>query len=134
MQSYNALINLIGRILIAAIFLLSGMNKISAFEATQGYMDAFGVPGILLPVVIGLEILGAVAVIIGFKTRITASVLALFTLATAVIFHSNFAEQAEFIAFLKNLAITGGFLMLAANGAGALSLDNRLDKKKHALQ
>lgn len=126
MNTFNPFLNLAGRVFIAAIFLLSGINKISAFEGTQGYMEAFGVPGALLPLVIAFEIIAALAIIAGFKTRIAALALAVFTLATAVVFHSNFADQAEFISFMKNLAITGGFLFLATNGPGGLSLDDRL--------
>lgn len=134
MNTFNPFLNLAGRIFIAAIFLLSGINKISAFEGTQGYMEAFGVPGLLLPLVIAFEIIAALAIIVGFKTRIAALALAVFTLATAVVFHSNFGDQAEFISFMKNLAITGGFLFLAANGPGGLSLDDRLAKTRQATE
>ena len=128
MKNFDSMINLVGRIFISAIFLLSGINKISAFEGTQGYMEAFGVPGMLLPLVIAFEVMAAIAVIIGFKTRIAALLLALFSLSTAMVFHTDFANQAEFIAFMKNLAIAGGFLFLFTNGAGGLSLDHRLEK------
>lgn len=134
MNTFNPFLNLTGRIFIAAIFLLSGINKISAFEGTQGYMEAFGVPGLLLPLVIAFEIIAALAIIVGFKTRIAALALAVFTLATAVVFHSNFSDQAEFISFMKNLAITGGFLFLATKGPGGLSLDDRLAKTRQATE
>ena len=117
-----------GRVLLGAIFLISGLGKISAYTGTAGYMAAVGVPGALLPAVIALEVLGAIAIIVGWKTRITAVLLAGFTMLAAVLFHSNFADQVQMIMFLKNVAIAGGFLLLAANGPGALSLDRRYAK------
>jgi putative oxidoreductase len=119
---------LIGRVLLAAIFLLSGLGKIGAYAGTAAYMSSVGVPAALLPVVIATEVLGAIAIIIGWKTRLVAFLLAGFTLVTGVIFHSNFADQVQMIMFLKNAAIAGGFLLLVANGAGALSLDRRRGK------
>jgi putative oxidoreductase len=119
---------LAGRILLAAIFLMSGLGKIGAYAGTAGYMASVGVPGALLPAVIALEVLGAIAIIIGWKTRITAVLLAGFTLLAGVLFHNNFADQIQMIMFLKNVAISGGFLLLAAHGPGALSLDRRLAK------
>jgi putative oxidoreductase len=119
---------LIGRVLLAAIFLLSGLGKIGTYAGTAAYMSSVGVPVALLPVVIATEVLGAIAIIIGWKTRLVAFLLAGFTLVTGVIFHSNFADQVQMIMFLKNAAIAGGFLLLVANGAGALSLDRRRGK------
>ena len=116
---------LAGRILLSAMFLLSGLGKLGAYTATAGYMAAVGVPGALLPAAIALEVLGAVAIILGWRTRAVAALLAGFTLLTAFIFHSNFADQIQMIMFLKNVAIAGGFLLLIANGAGPLSLDRR---------
>lgn len=116
-------INLAGRILLAHIFLLAGINKISGYAGTQGYMEAMGVPGMLLPLVILLEIGGAVALIIGWQTRWAAYALAAFSIAAALIFHSNFAEQMQSILFMKNLAMAGGLLILAVHGAGGFSLD-----------
>ncbi len=84
--------------------------------------------GVLLPVVIATEVLGALAIILGWQTRFTALLLAGYTLLTALIFHTNFADQIEMIMFLKNVSIAGGFLLLVANGAGPLSLDRRLAK------
>lgn len=119
-----------GRILLASLFLLSGLSKLGAgYAATAQYMNAVGVPGALLPLVIATEILGAVAIIIGWRTRIVAFLLAGFTLLSAGLFHNNFADQTQMIMFLKNVSISGGFLILVANGAGALSLDHRLAKK-----
>jgi len=114
-----------GRVFLAAIFLLSGLGKIGAYAGTAAYMASMGVPGALLPLVIATEVLGAIAIIIGWRTRIVAFLLAGFTLLSGVIFHSNFADQIQMIMFMKNLAITGGFLLLVAHGAGAWSLDRR---------
>ena len=119
---------LAGRIFLAAIFLISGLGKITAYAGTAAYMASLGVPGALLPAVIATEVLGAIAIIIGWKTRITAFLLAGFTLLSGIIFHSNFADQIQVIMFLKNVAIAGGFLLLVANGAGPLSIDRRLAK------
>lgn len=113
----------IGRILLVVLFLMSGLGKISAYEATAGYMASMGVPGIALPAVIALEVLGAAAIILGFKTRIIAALLAGFTLVTGLIFHNNFADQMQMIMFLKNVSIAGAFLLLVANGAGGFSID-----------
>lgn len=119
------LAELAGRILLASLFLISGLGKISAYEGTAGYMAAMGVPGALLPLVIGFEVLGAAAIIVGFQTRIVAFLLAGFSLVSALLFHANFADQIQQIMFLKNVSIAGGFLLLVANGAGPLSLDRR---------
>jgi putative oxidoreductase len=119
---------LLGRTFLAAIFLMSGLGKIGAYAGTAAYMASAGVPGALLPAVIALEVVGAIAITLGWKTRISALLLGGFTLLSGVIFHSNFADQIQMIMFMKNVAITGGFLLLVANGAGPLSLDRRLAK------
>jgi putative oxidoreductase len=118
----------IGRVLLAVLFLVSGLGKISAYAATAGYMASMGVPGIALPAVIALEVLGAAAIILGFKTRIIAALLAGFTLITGLIFHNNFADQMQMIMFLKNFSIAGAFLLLVANGAGEFSIDAKSGK------
>ena len=115
----------IGRIMLGHIFLLAGISKIGAYGATQGYMDAMGVPGMLLPLVILLEVGGGVAIIVGWKTKWASLALAAFTVVAAAIFHNNFGDQTQMIMFMKNIAIAGGFLLLAVHGAGAYSLDNR---------
>ena len=114
-----------GRILIAAIFILSGFSKITGYAGTQGYMEAMGVPGALLPLVIVAELGGGLLVVLGLWTRLAAFALAGFSLLSAVLFHANFGDQVQMIMFMKNLAIAGGFLFLVAHGAGALSLDAR---------
>jgi len=116
---------LLARIFLGHIFLLAGVSKINTYEGTQGYMDAMGVPGVLLPLVILLEIAGGLMIIVGWKSKWASIALALFTVVAAAIFHSNFADQTQMILFMKNIAIVGGFLLLAVHGAGAYSLDNR---------
>ncbi len=113
----------VARVFLGQIFLLSGFFKVTGYEATQGYMEAMGVPGILLPLVIAAEIGGGVAVIVGWHTRVMAAGLALFSVTAAVIFHSNFADQMQMIMFMKNIAMTGGLILLALHGAGRLSID-----------
>lgn len=115
----------LARIMLGAIFLISGFGKIGAYAGTQGYMEAMGVPGALLPLVIALEIVAPIAVIVGFHARFAAFLLAGFSLVSAAIFHANLADQIQQIMFLKNVAIAGGFLMIVANGPGALSLSGR---------
>jgi len=114
-----------GRILLALIFVTSGASKIAEYAPTQGWMESMGVPGVLLPMVIAVEVLGGLAVMVGWQTRIAAFLLAGFTLLTAALFHNNFAVQAEMTNFMKNLSIAGGFLVLVYSGPGPFSIDNR---------
>lgn len=116
---------LAGRILLSVLFLLSGVGKLAAYSATAGYMAAVGVPGLLLPLTILLEVGGALAIIAGWKTRIVSVLLAGFTLLTALLFHNHLADQTQMIMFMKNIAIAGAFLLLAAHGAGRYSVDAR---------
>jgi putative oxidoreductase len=127
-EGVRAAAELGGRVLLATIFLASGVGKVGAYAATAGYMQASGVPGALLPLVIAAEIIGGLAVTLGWQTRIAAFALAGFSLLAAALFHSNFADQIQMILFLKNVAIAGGFLLLVANGPGRLSVDSRLAK------
>jgi putative oxidoreductase len=127
-RRHGALTNLTeasGRVLLALLFLLAGVGKLGAYNATAAYMSSVGVPGRLLPAVIATELLGSLAIILGWKTRAVALLLAGFSVITALIFHRNFADQIQMIMFLKNISIAGGFLLLVANGAGPLSLDRR---------
>ena len=117
---------LAARSFLSVLFLISGLGKVTAYGATAAYMSSQGLPGALLPVVIGTEVLGALAIILGWQTRIAAFLLAGYSLLTALVFHTNFADQIQMIMFLKNVSIAGGFLLLVANGAGPLSLDRRL--------
>ena len=119
------LTGLAGRILLVVAFLLSGLGKLGAYSATAAYMSSAGVPGALLPLVIITELGGALAIIVGWKTRTVALLLAGFCFLTAITFHRHFADQNQMIHFLKNLSIAGGFLLLVANGPGPLSIDGR---------
>jgi putative oxidoreductase len=120
---------LLGRILLATMFVLSGWNKIGGYARVQGYMDAMGVPGALLPLVILLELGGGIAIVLGLFTRSLSVLLAVFTLAAAFIFHSKAGDQTQMLMFMKNVSIAGGFLVLAAVGAGAFSVDGRLRRR-----
>jgi putative oxidoreductase len=117
--------DLVGRLLIAIPFLISGWGKIGGYAGTQAYMQHAGVPGALLPVVILLELGGGIAIIIGLYTRPAALLLAVFTIIAALLFHAGSPDQMQQIMFLKDLGLAGGFLFLTANGAGPLSLDAR---------
>ncbi len=117
--------HVIARVFLGHIFVLAGLSKIGAYEGTQGYMSAMGVPGELLPLVIALEVIGGLAIIVGWQTKWAAIALAGFTVVAGAIFHNNFADQMQMIMFMKNIAIAGGFILLAVHGAGAYSLDNR---------
>ncbi|MCW0208061.1 MAG: DoxX family protein [Achromobacter sp.] len=119
----NATFSLFGRLGLSLIFIISGWGKIAGYAATQQYMEAMGVPGSLLPLVIALELGGGLAILAGGFTRAIALALAAFSLASAALFHGNLGDATQAIMFWKNVAMAGGFLMLAANGAGALSLD-----------
>ncbi|GAW96726.1 MULTISPECIES: DoxX family protein [Colwellia] len=119
----------VGRVLLATIFFMSGLTKITAYAGTQGYMEAMGVPGMLLPLVIALEVLGGLAIMLGWQTRLVAFALAGFSILSAMLFHADFSDQMQMAMFMKNVAIAGGFLMLVAQGPGAYALDNRASSK-----
>ncbi|KFN47476.1 hypothetical protein N790_01840 [Arenimonas malthae CC-JY-1] len=124
---------LLGRLGLSLIFILSGFAKLGAgYAGTQGYMEAMGVPGALLPLVIAAEIGGGLAIATGLLTRWAALGLAAFSVASAVLFHFDLGDQNQFIHFTKNLAMAGGFLVLAANDAGRLSLDALLASRRAA--
>lgn len=116
-----------GRTLIALIFIVSGFGKLANYAGTQAYMEAMSVPGILLPAVIALEILGGLTIVLGWQARFAAFLLAGFSLLSAVLFHADFGDQVQTIMFLKNLGLAGGFLFIVALGAGPWSLDNRAE-------
>jgi putative oxidoreductase len=111
-----------GRILLCLIFIISGIQKTANIHGTQQYMEAMHVPGILVYPVIALEVLGSLAVVLGWRAREAAFLLAGFCLLSAFLFHWNLSDQVQIIMFLKNFAIAGGFLMIVAHGPGALSL------------
>ena len=120
------LVDLIGRIFISSVFLLSGYNKIFSYDSTVTWMEGYGVPGFLLWPTIVLEIILPILIIIGYKTQLSAILLAIFSIATAIIFHSDFSNQMQIIAFLKNLGLAGGFLFISINGPR----DFAIEKKK----
>ncbi|WP_411993415.1 DoxX family protein [Agarivorans sp. DSG3-1] len=113
------------RLLLALIFIVSGYGKIAGYAGTQAYMEAMGVPGMLLPLVIALELVGGLAILVGWKTRAIAFLLAGFSVVSGLLFHFNPDDQIQMIMLMKNVAIAGGFLLLVAHGAGAYSFDNR---------
>lgn len=115
----------VARVLMALIFILSGLSKIGAAEAIRGYMEAMHVPGSLLWPTILFEIGAGLLIVAGYRTRIVATLLAGFCLLTAVIFHREFSDQIQMIMFLKNLSMAGGFVLLASVGPSHLSLDAR---------
>ncbi|MCS3431409.1 DoxX family protein [Klebsiella sp. BIGb0407] len=119
---------LVARILMPILFISAGWGKITGYAGTQQYMEAMGVPGALLPLTILLEFGGGLAVLFGLLTRTTALITAIFTLLTAVLFHSNFAEGMNSLMFMKNMTIAGGYLLLALIGPGAFSIDRLLKK------
>ncbi len=121
-------IDLLARIFISSVFLVSGYNKIMNYESTISFMEGFGIPGLLLWPTIVLEILLPILVIIGYKTQIATILLAIFCIATAVIFHFDFSNQMQIVALLKNFGLAGGFLLIALNGPKQFSMDR---KKKY---
>ena len=114
-----------GRVLLATLFLLAGLQKIGNYEGTLAYMASQGVPGFTLPLVIALEVLGALAIIVGWQTRLVALLLAGFSIASGLLFHFKPDDAMQMTMLLKNLSIAGGFLLLVAHGAGAWSVDGR---------
>jgi len=115
-----------GRVLMSVIFLTAGVSKIGAYAVTQAYMESMGVPGAMLPLVIALEVGAGLGVLLGWQTRISAFLLAGFSVLSALIFHADFGDQMQSILFMKNLAMAGGLLMVVANGPGSWSVDARL--------
>ena len=119
---------LVGRVLLALMFVIAGWGKIGGYAGTQGYMEAMGVPGFILPLVILLELGGGLAIMLGLFSRSISVLMAGFTLMAAFIFHYQPADQMQMLMFMKNVSVAGGFLALAAAGAGAFSLDAHLGK------
>lgn len=122
----------LGRLLLSQIFIIAGFNKITGYAATQGYMEAMGVPGFLLPLVILTELGGGLLLLLGWKTRLIAFLLAGFSLLTGLLFHyipslsaTGMEAQGQMINFMKNISIAGGMLMIVSMGAGAFALDTR---------
>lgn len=125
----NASLSLLGRIGLSLLFIISGWGKITGYAGTQQYMEAMGVPGALLPLVILLELGGGLAIAAGLFTRWIAIALAVFSVATAAVFHADFGDAMQAISFWKNVAMAGGFLLLAANGAGEFSIDGMRSRR-----
>ena len=115
-----------GRIFLSSIFLIAGINKILNFEMTVEYMESFSVPKYLLIPAIIVEILFPILIIIGYKTKISALIMTLFTIALAIIFHTDFTNQMQLMSFLKNFAIAGGFIIIFVNGPNKCSIDYQL--------
>ncbi|HGM5490841.1 TPA: DoxX family protein [Serratia fonticola] len=121
---------LVARVLMPILFIVAGYGKMGdAYAGTQQYMQAMGVPGFLLPLTILLEFGGGLAILFGFLTRTVALFTAGFTILTALLFHTNFAEGVNQLMFMKNLTIAGGFIVLAVAGPGGFSIDRILNKK-----
>ena len=115
--------DLIGRILISTLFINSAYNKVLSIDGTMSWMEGFGVPGFLLYAVIVIEIILPLFVIVGYKARIAAALLAIFCVATAFIFHLDFSDPMQKVSFFKNIGLAGGFLFIVANGTKDWSVD-----------
>src|SRR5262245_60518985 len=113
----------VGRLLLAALFVLEGWSKIRGYQPAAAYMDRYGVPGMLLPAVIALELGGGLMLAAGWRTRIAALGLAVFCIAAALIFHNQLGDRGQLLHLEKDLAIAGGLLVLAVAGAGRWSID-----------
>ena len=124
-------VDLIGRLLISALFLISAYNKLLSIDGTMSWMEGFQIPGLLLYPTIALEVILPLFIILGYKARVSAAILAIFCLVTAFIFHFDFTNQIETISFLKNIGLAGGFLFIVVNGTKDWSIDK---EKKYVKQ
>ena len=122
------ILDLVGRVFISLVFLLSGINKIGNYEGSIGWMESFGMPGIFLIPAIILEIGAPILIITGYKVKIAAALLSVFCITTALIFHTDFSNQMQFVSFMKNIALAGGFLFLVINDTKGFSLERKLSK------
>ncbi|MEJ6472747.1 DoxX family protein [Pseudoalteromonas piscicida] len=120
-----SLASLFGRIGLSAIFILAAINKIQFYEGNAAYMTSSGLPGELLPLVIAFELIGGLFILVGAFTQLTAIAFAGFSVISALLFHFELADQMQFLMFFKNIAMAGGFLALAAAGAGQFSIDSK---------
>ena len=116
---------LAGRVVLGLFFLVNGVQKLFAYGGMQGFMEAYGVPGALLPLVIALEIGGGLLLVLGFWSRLASLALAGFSIVAALIFHSEFGDQMQTVLLLKNFAIAAGFVMVFAHGPGALAMNRK---------
>ena len=121
------IIDLLARTSISLLFLINGYFKIVNYDGTMEWIESFGLPGSLIIPAIILEIIAPILIIVGYKTKLAAAALGLFCLTTAIIFHNDFGNQTQLTAFLKNIALMGGFLFLFLNGAKDFSLDKKLN-------
>ena len=123
------IIEIFGRIFLSAVFLIAGVNKIFNYEGTTAYMESFGVPGFLYIPAIILEILFPLLIVIGYQTKISALIMAIFSISLAIIFHTDFSNQMQVMSFLKNFAIAGGFIIIFVNGPSRWSIDYMLKSR-----
>lgn len=121
----NNMVSVIARIFLAYIFIIAGWGKLNAYAATAGYMESMGVPSVLLPLTILVELGGGLALLFGFQARLAALGLAVFSLITAFIFHGGTEDS---INFMKNIAMSGGLLFLTLHGAGKISIDQMIER------
>lgn len=130
MTSVQRYLPVLGRVLLAVLFVMSGISKLTDPAGTIGYIQSahLPLPNIAYGIALAVELLGGILLVVGYRTRLVALVLAVFTVAAAIGFHAHFADQNQMIHFMKNIAITGGLLQVVAFGAGAFSLDSRLGK------
>ena len=124
------IVEFIGRVLLSTLFLIEGVKKFFSQDETIMYMEYYGVPEVLFFPALIIEIVFPLLLIIGYKTRFSASVMALFTFAVAIIFHTDFDEGMQMIFFLKDIAIAGGFMIIIVYGPGKISLDHYFKSKK----
>ena len=124
------IIEILGRIFLSAVFLIAGVNKIFNYEGTTAYMESFGIPGFLYIPAIILEILFPLLIVIGYQTKISALIMAIFSISLAIIFHTDFSNQMQVMSFLKNFAIAGGFIIIFVNGPSRWSIDYMLKSRK----
>ena len=123
------IIEIFGRIFLSAVFLIAGVNKIFNYEGTTSYMESFGVPDFLYIPAIILEILFPLLIVIGYQTKISALIMAIFSVSLAIIFHTDFSNQMQVMSFLKNFAIAGGFIIIFVNGPSRWSIDYMLKSR-----
>ena len=123
------IVELIGRVFLSSLFLIEGVGKLFTQEQVITYMENYGVPGILFIPTVMLEILFPLLLIVGYKTKLAALVMTLFTLTVAIIFHTDFSDGMQLVFFLKDLAIAGGFMIVFACGSNKFSLDHFLKSK-----
>ena len=117
------ILDFFGRIFISAVFLISAYNKVFNLDGSMGWMEGFGIPGFLIFPAIAIEIILPVLVIVGYRARFAAGVLAVFCLMTAFLFHFDFSDQSQLVSFLKNIGLAGGFLFIVANGTKDWAVD-----------